>query len=109
MQTLINNILNASRAEAAPLIVVGLDDLKKTMKYLDQQARQEFRKEMEAPHLVTRKEALTLLNVSATTLHRWTKTGYITPVKVGAKTLYRSSEINAIINGGAPEAPADNH
>ena len=39
------------------------------------------------------------LRVSKNTLWRWDKMGYLSPVKVGRKSLYRKSDIDALRSG----------
>lgn len=39
------------------------------------------------------------LGVSKNTLWRWDKMGYLSPVKVGRKSLYRKSDIDALRSG----------
>lgn len=43
--------------------------------------------------LVTKKEAMIGFNVSHTTLWKWEKSGYLTPVKVGKRIYYRREDI----------------
>lgn len=47
--------------------------------------------------LITKKEAMQGFNVSHTTLWKWQKTGYLTPVKVGKKVYYRREDIKNLI------------
>ena len=51
----------------------------------------------EEEKLVTRDYALERLSVSAPTLWRWKKSGYLVPVRVGSMDRYRLSDINALI------------
>lgn len=46
---------------------------------------------------ITREEAARALHVSINTLYRWSKSGYLRPVKVGTKVLYKNSDINEIL------------
>ncbi len=41
-------------------------------------------------------ETASLLGVSKNTLWRWSKSGYLVPVRIGRKTVYKQSEINKI-------------
>lgn len=47
---------------------------------------------------VTPDEASVQLHVDRSTLWRWAKSGYLTPVEVGGKRLYKQSDIDAILN-----------
>ena len=44
-------------------------------------------------------EAAKLLHRDRSSLWRWSKTGYLTPVKIGAKILYRRSDIDKLLEG----------
>ena len=50
------------------------------------------------PHtsLITKKEAMLGFKVSHTTLWKWQKSGYLTPVKVGKRVYYRRSDIEKL-------------
>lgn len=48
--------------------------------------------------LVTKKEVMLGFKVSHTTLWKWQKTGYLTPVKVGKKVYYRREDIMSLTN-----------
>ena len=41
-----------------------------------------------------------ILSVTKTTLWRWQKRGYLTPVELGGKRRYRMSDIKRILEGG---------
>ena len=49
---------------------------------------------------LTGTEVCEMLSVEATTLWRWCKRGYITPIKIGGKTRYRLSDVKQIAEGG---------
>lgn len=49
--------------------------------------------------LMTHKEVISLLGVDSSTLWRWAKTGYLSPVNFGGQWRYRKAEVDAIING----------
>lgn len=46
---------------------------------------------------LTREQAARALNVTFSTLWRWAKMGYLTPVKIGTKVLYRASDIEHML------------
>lgn len=56
----------------------------------------------EAPTM-TREQAAKALNVDPSTLWRWAKCGYLTPVKIGTKVLYRASDIDRMLNTQQPK------
>ncbi|KAA6327951.1 hypothetical protein EZS27_023102 [termite gut metagenome] len=41
-----------------------------------------------------------ILDVDRSTLHRWQKKGYLTPIEVGGKRRYKMSDIKRILEGG---------
>ena len=47
---------------------------------------------------LTEDEVMQMLGVSHSTLWRWQKQEYLSPVKIGRKNRYRKSEIVALIN-----------
>ena len=46
---------------------------------------------------MTREDAAKALNVTLSTLWRWAKMGYLNPVKIGTKVLYRASDIDRML------------
>lgn len=89
------NVLDVFRTLLTPLIKeVVLTTIEE-----HQQAQQQTETYEDAE--VTAKEAARQLNVSITTLWRWNNNGYLTPVRIGRKTCYRQSDINAIKQGRA--------
>lgn len=47
--------------------------------------------------LLTRTETAALLRVSAVTLWKWHKRGYLIPIKIGGRVLYPAADIDRII------------
>lgn len=47
--------------------------------------------------ILTREEAAKALKVTKTTLWRWANIGYLKPVKIGTKVLYRATDIDEIL------------
>ena len=47
---------------------------------------------------VTPDEVSVQLRVDRSTLWRWAKTGYLIPIEVGGKRLYKQSDIDIILN-----------
>lgn len=88
-----NNVLEAFKSLLTPLIKeVVLTTIEE-----HQQAQQQTETQEDAD--VTPKEAARQLGVSITTLWRWNNNGYLIPVRIGRKTCYRQSDINAIKQG----------
>ena len=48
---------------------------------------------------LTRDQVLAKLNVDPSTLWRWSKRGYLVPVKVGGENRYKSTDIDRILEG----------
>jgi hypothetical protein len=61
--------------------------------------REQARRDRQAgDHLVRKEDARAILgNPDPSTLWRWEKAGYLTPVKIGVKVFYRRSAIDALI------------
>lgn len=45
-------------------------------------------------------EASEMLGVTANTLWRWNRDGYLKPIKVGRKNRYKLSEVKSLMEGG---------
>ncbi|MCD8291608.1 MAG: helix-turn-helix domain-containing protein, partial [Prevotella sp.] len=54
----------------------------------------------EDENFISANEAARVLNVSLTTLWRWTKSGLVKGIKVGNHVRYCLSEINSVKKGG---------
>lgn len=46
---------------------------------------------------ITRKETAELLKITLPTLHDWCKVGYLKPYKIGARVLFKKSEVIATL------------
>lgn len=58
--------------------------------------RRQIEAEREMPTLTT-EQVREMLNVGATTLYRWHKSGILVPVKIGASVRYRRSDVEEIL------------
>lgn len=99
---MMQNLISKLSEEGANVILqVSADDLKEVMRtfYQEEKARTEeaIQKHREQPTL-TRKEVSKQLGVSLTTLWKWSTTGYLVPVKIGTKALYKPSDVEEILN-----------
>jgi len=47
----------------------------------------------------SRQKVAEMLDVDLSTLHRWSKQGYLVPIEVGGKRRYRMSEVKKILEG----------
>lgn len=64
-----------------------------------ERTRQAIEAQREKPSM-TRRQAAEALNVTFATLWRWAKDGYLVPVKIGNKVLYRATDVEAILHKG---------
>lgn len=49
---------------------------------------------------VPRLEACDILKIDQATAWRWAKRGYLVPIEVGGKRMYKLSDLTRILNGG---------
>lgn len=91
----INEILNSG---SNVQLVINVLDLK--------EAFLQWSEEAEANKVVEKKEVYKTVEEAAEMLHRtrnslwrWAKSGYLVPVKVGAKLFYRMSDIEKLMEG----------
>lgn len=81
-------------------ISVNAADLKEVFSGIVQAERERAQNEQAKANergTLTRAETAAALRVSTNTLGRWAKAGYLVPVKVGVRVLYKASEVNAIL------------
>lgn len=81
-------------------VTVGVNDLIRFGDHLISSAKKEWEATIMAKKeekYLTPAEASKVLHVNASTLWRWAKTGYLTPVEVGGKRLYKQSDIDKIL------------
>ncbi len=75
-------------------------DLREFAVTIFEQCREEYASKAQPETYHTRKETLSLLNVCDATLWRWKENGYLVPVKVGCRSLYKHSDIQRIFSEG---------
>ena len=84
-------------------LTITLDDLRTFSNELIQSTKKELEAEVMAQQnesYLTRLETADFLKVDQATLWRWAKRGYLLPVEVGGKRMYRKSDLQRILNGG---------
>jgi len=84
-------------------ITIGLSDLQKFATDLISQTKNDLEADLIAAKsetYLTRLEACEHLQVDQSTLFRWAKRGYLLPIEVGGKRMYRMSDLKRILNGG---------
>ena len=91
---------NLLKSSSNVQVVLSLDDLRTLFV--------EWRTELDSCKATEKKEEFLTVDEAAKLLHRdrsslwrWSKTGYLTPVKVGAKSFYRKSDIDKLLEGKA--------
>ena len=102
-QSLLTQIVNGGNI----VLQISSDDLREVMKsfYHEEKERTEqaIQKNRERP-TISRREACELLGVSLATLWKWGKSGFLVPVKIGTKVMYKATDIDEILKterGGA--------
>ena len=84
-------------------ITVGLSDLQVFAADLINQTKTQLEAEVIAQQnesYLTRLEACDFLKIDSATAWRWAKRGYLVPIEVGGKRMYRKSDLQRILNGG---------
>ena len=82
-------------------ITIGTNDLMQFANHLIRTTKKELESTILANReetYVTPDEASAQLRVDRSTLWRWSKTGYLIPIEVGGKRLYKKSDIDNIFN-----------
>ena len=82
-------------------ITIGTNDLFQFANHLIRSTKEELENAIlakERETYVTTDEAKDQLRVDRSTLWRWSKTGYLIPIEVGGKRLYKQSDIDTILN-----------
>lgn len=84
-------------------LTVSLDDLRTFSNELIRQTKSELEAELIATRqesYLTRLETAGFMKVDQATLWRWAKRGYLSPIEVGGKRMYKMSDVMRILNGG---------
>lgn len=88
--------------EGNPAITINVSaaDLRSVVVEIVKQERQRIKDAIEQSRelpTMSRKDAAKALNIHINTLDSWAKDGYITPVKIGTKVLYKASDIDMML------------
>ena len=102
-----NGALMQTIIDGNPSITISVNaaDLRNVVVEIVKQERQRIKDAIEASRelpTMTRSQAAKALNIHVNTLDRWAADGYITPIKIGTKVLYKPSEIDAILTRNQP-------
>lgn len=81
------------------LLIVSLNDLKEVVRQIYDERNAEIKAiadNQQDYELLSADDTASLLGVKKNSLWRWSKNGYLTPVKIGRKCYYRRVDINRI-------------
>ena len=95
------NILNAITSEGHNIVLqVSAADLKQIISEMYHAEREHTQKAIESHRerpTLSRQQAAEALGVSLATLWHWAKDGYLVPVKIGNKVMYKPTDIDRIL------------
>lgn len=95
-----NKFFNTLTGNNPVILQISASDLKELVKnmYAEEQQRlnDAIAKHREKPTL-SRKETAKILGVTLTTLWQWAKEGYLIPVKIGTKVMYKASDVDELL------------
>lgn len=97
------DLISLSKQFPGMSVIIRLDDLLEAQEALVRRVRREVEKELESRReeygdtLIPREEVLAMLKVHPTTLWRWEKANYLTPVRIGVKVMYRKGELDRLL------------
>ena len=94
------NYFNQIRNAGNVIFQVSAQDLKEVVKSFYEEERERREEAISASkerYTISRREASKLLGVTLATLWRWANLGYLTPVKIGSKVMYRASDIEGML------------
>lgn len=84
-------------------VTITLEDLRTYSNELIQSTKKELEAEVIAQQnesYLTRLEACDFLKIDSATAWRWAKRGYLVPIEVGGKRMYRKSDLQRILKFG---------
>ncbi len=58
--------------------------------------------------ILTRKQVMKMLDISASTLWRWTESGYIKKLKIGNRVYYSYTDVIKSLNNNQPSLEKEN-
>lgn len=100
--TNINSLIELAEQCPGLQVSISLGDLVNAMRQLIAETRQELEQtiaDSKAETYLSREKTMETLEISSTTLWRWTQMGYLIPLNVGGKHRYRMSDIKRIMEG----------
>jgi len=93
-------IYNKLAESGSVVFQVTADDLREVVKTMFAEERERVEKEIKARKekpTLSRNEVAKMLGVTYTTLWSWAKSGYLVPVKIGTKVMYKASDVDALL------------
>lgn len=81
------------------ILQISVYDLKSFACELLSQSNNSIKEVSEKEMYYTASEVSKMLHVDKSTLWRWSKSGYLSPIELGGKRLYRQSDINSLMGG----------
>lgn len=97
-----SNIYKLSKDYPELTIHVKLSDLLECNRQLIKETKEELEiqiAEANQESYPTVDEVATILRVNKTTLWRWSKQNYLSPVEIGGKRRYKMSDVKKLLNG----------
>lgn len=97
-----NNMIQLAKECPDITITIKLCDLVEANTLLIQETKRELEQlisDQKAETYPSREKVMEILGVSAATLWRWDKMGYLSPLNVGGKRRYRMSDVKRILGG----------
>jgi len=93
-------IYNKLAESGSVVLQVTADDLREVVKTMYAEERERVEKGIKARKekpTLSRNEVAKMLGVTYTTLWSWAKSGYLVPVKIGTKVMYKASDVDALL------------
>lgn len=96
-----NDLLNTASGHS--LIVMTEENFQKALDAVYARAKQAAVQDLDARSqkvtepLIAKQEVMQTLGKSANTLWKWARRGYLKPVKVGGRVMYKQADINRIL------------
>ena len=98
-----NNILKLAEQYPGVNLTIAAGELIEMINYCVNKTRKDLEQQITDANTETypsRQKVSEILDVDLSTLHRWAKSGYLTPIEIGGKRRYRMSDINKILGKG---------
>lgn len=86
-------------AERNVMVAVSAADLREFALYVMDEAKKEAEDNIREEAYLTPPEVAEMINVSTNTLWRWERDNYLVPLKIGRKSRYRKSDVEALMTG----------